>query len=355
MTLETEDTDIRDFFDVRVEQFPDRSARRLLQNKENVRGLVEIVARDLADLIDFNRLVPLNRSLLPETLREQEADIVFRVPFKSRARTDELLIYILVEHQSTVDEMMGFRVLFYMMLIWDAQRRHWESDDVPKGKRRLQPILPIVFYTGDRRWQTPLTLEAIMALPEELSRFVPKFDTLFLNVKETDAATLTQTDHPFGWLLTVLQKEGADKEAISRALIEAMSHLDALDIDHAAQRREAIWYFVLLILHRRPAEEHEDLITLVDRHTPDMEVEPMAQTMAEVLFEQGIERGIEQGARQNAIQNILTVLNARFPQRDEQLVEQALASILNLDRLTQLHRTAVQTPSFEAFLQVLDT
>jgi len=198
-----------------------------------------------------------------------------------------------------------------------------------------------------------------MSLPAELSRFVPRFETLFLSVKETDGATLTKTGHPFGWLLTVLQKEGADKDAISRALIEAMSHLNALGADEAAQRREAIWYFVSLILHRRPVDEHNDLITLVDRYTHDMEVKPMAQTMAEVLIEQGveqgIEQGIEQGARQNAIQNILTVLNARFPQCDEQLVTQRLASIRSLERLTQLLRTAVQIPSFEAFLQTLAT
>ena len=42
----------------------------------------------------------MNRSLLPENLREQEADMVFRVPFKSGSRMDELLIYLLIEHQS---------------------------------------------------------------------------------------------------------------------------------------------------------------------------------------------------------------------------------------------------------------
>lgn len=352
---ENQARDIRDFFDGRIEQFADRSARRLLENKENVRGLVEIVAEDLAALIDFDRLVAVNRTLLPEILREQEADIVFRVPFKSGAPTDELLIYILIEHQSTVDETMGFRVLFYMVLLWDAQRRQWETDKVPKRERRLSPILPIVFYTGDNRWQTPLTLESLMDIPEQLTRFVPRFDTLFLNVKETDAATLTKTDHPFGWLLTVLQKERADKAAISRALIEVLSYLSTLDTAQASQRREAIWYLVSLILHRQPVEEHQELISLIDRHTHDTEVEPMAQTMAEALHEQGIAEGIERGARQNAVQNILSVLAARFPQSNPQSVEQGLDAILDIERLTQLHLTAVQTPSFDAFLQALDT
>ena len=67
-----------------------------------------------------------------------------------------------------------------------------------------------------------------------------------------------------------------------------------------------------------------------------------------------IQRGIEQGAREVSIKNILSALTARFPQSDTQHVEQALEAIFSLDRLTELHLIAIQTPSFEAFLQVLE-
>lgn len=67
-----------------------------------------------------------------------------------------------------------------------------------------------------------------------------------------------------------------------------------------------------------------------------------------------IQRGIEQGAREVSIKNILSALSTRFPHSDTQHVEQALEAIFSLDRLTELHLTAIQTPSFEAFLQALD-
>ncbi len=249
----SEESEIRDIFDVRIEHFSDRSARWLFEDRENVRGLIEIVAGELVELIDFSQIVQLNRSFIPDNLREQESDIVFSVPFQSESDTDELLIYILIEHQSSVDPTMGFRVLFYMTQIWDSQRREWESQSVPKGRWRFRPILPIVFYTGEQRWATPLTLDAIMDIPDVLSRFVPKFDTLFLGVKDTDESELTKTDHPLGWLLTVLQKEQGSVEALSEALIEALSHINTLDEASAQQRRRAIYYLLLLILHRRPA------------------------------------------------------------------------------------------------------
>lgn len=330
------ETEILNFFDIPVEHFPDRSARWLFHDKENVRGLLEILASELVELIDFSQLTQINRSFIPDNLREQESDIVFSVPFQSESEADEMLIYILIEHQSTVDVTMGFRVLFYMTQIWDFQRREWESNNVPKSEWRFYPILPIVYYTGVRQWKTPLTLDAIMDIPDVLARFVPKFDTLFLSVKETEQADLTKTGHPLGWLLTVLQKEHADKESISSALLEAISHINALDKEQAQQRRKAIIYFLLLILHRRPAKEHEDLIGLIDQYTHELEVETMAKSMADVLKEQGIEQGREQGREQGETQAkqevVLKLMQIRFNDVPED-VSKKISSIRNISNL----------------------
>ena len=108
------ETETLTFFDFPIEHFADRSTRWLLEDRENVRGLLEIVAEHLTTHLDFSKLVHINRSFIPDNLREQESDIVYKVPFRSESKTDELLIYILIEHQSTVDTTMGFRVLFYM-------------------------------------------------------------------------------------------------------------------------------------------------------------------------------------------------------------------------------------------------
>ena len=332
MTIETE---IRNFFDIPIEHFPDRSTRWLLQDKENVRGLVEIVANELAELIDFNQLTQLNRSFVSDALREQESDIVFRVPFHSGTEADELLIYILIEHQSTVDVTMGFRVLFYMTQIWDSQRREWESKNVPKSEWRLRPILPIVFYTGQQRWNTPLTLTGIMDIPDVLSRFVPTFDTLFLNVKETDAVNFTRTGHPLGWLLAVLQKENADKTSIKGALLEAISRLNTLGAEQTAQRHRAIIYLILLILHRRPDKEQEELLALIDEHTDTTEVETMAQSIIELSERRGEERGEKRGETRAKQAAVLKLLQIRFDPVPETFISE-INSIRSLSRLDSL-------------------
>ena len=154
---------------------------------------------------------------------------------------------------------------------------------------------------------------------------------------------MTKSGQPLGWLLTVLQKEHANKEVIKTALIEAMSHINTLGEEQAQQRRRAISYLLLLILHRRPAQEHEELSTLVDRHIEQPsdreEVEIMAQTMAEHLIErgkeQGIEQGIEQGETQAKQEALLKLIRFRFDSVPESVTNQ-ITSIQSHSRLDSL-------------------
>ena len=348
--METQKTDELAFFDFPIEQFADRSTRWLLEDRENVRGLLEIVAEHLVAHLDFSRLTHINRSFIPDNLREQESDIVYSAPFHSESKTDELLIYILIEHQSTVDVTMGFRVLFYMTQIWDFQRREWESSNIPKSQWRFRPIIPIVFYTGEQRWQTPLTLSTVMDLPDILSEFVPEFSAIFLSVKSTDTTTLTKTDHPFGWLLTVLQKEHADKEEIRTALMEAVTHIDTLDEEKTQQWRRAIFYLYLLILHRRPTEEHDELKTLVHQHIQETsrreEGEAMAQTMAEYLMEQGERRGERRGETHAKREAVLKLLRFRFNTVPESVTSR-ITSIRSLSRLDALFEAALTAQTLD--------
>lgn len=337
------DTELLSFLQYPIEQFHDRSTRWLLEDKENVRGLLEIVREHLVPHIDFEQLVHINRSFIPDNLREQESDLVYTVPFQSDTQIEELLIYILIEHQSTIDTTMGFRVLFYMTQIWDFQRREWESNNIPNSQRQLRPIIPIVFYTGEQVWKKPISLYSLMELPELLVDFVPNFEILFLSVKDTNSAVLTKTDHSFGWLLTVLQKENATKEEIRSALIKAIQHIDTLDPEENQQWRRAIFYLYLLILHRRPVEEHDELKSLVHQQSQNTthkeEGEAMAQTMAEFLIEQGEKEGEKRGEKRAEIrtkkEDIIKLIHIRFETVPD-TIHNKITAIRSISRLNKL-------------------
>ena len=241
--------------------------------------------------------------------------------------------------------------------IWESQRREWETKKLPENERRLQPILPILFYTGDRPWTTPVSLTTIMEVPEILERFVPSFDTLFLGVKETEAEVLTQSGHPLGWLLRVLQKEHADEAEISEALADAMAHIVSVDEDFAPQVAEALRYFVQLIFHRRSRDERDALVDIIREHIQDnKELETMAQTTAEFLIEQGKAEGKAEGREQGKAEGraegkqdaVLKLLQLQF-----QHVPEALSrEIRNIDNLTFLDTLLEQAVTAQSLAEI---
>ena len=50
--------DLKDFLAslASIRQFPDRSAKWLLENTENLRGLLEIIASDIVEHLDFSQV-----------------------------------------------------------------------------------------------------------------------------------------------------------------------------------------------------------------------------------------------------------------------------------------------------------
>lgn len=337
--------DLRELSNVSSHQFPDRSAKWFLRQREHFEALLSLFGKELADALDFGRIVQVNRSFISDDLRTQESDMVFRVPFRSPTQTGgEVIVYLLIEHQSRVDRSMSLRLLSYMVQIWMEERRQWTEAKQPQAEWRLTPIIPIVFYTGSGEWQAPLSLTALMDIPEILTRFVPTFDTLLLDVKATDPDELTQTGHPFGWLLTVLQQEHTeDPDVMRQTLLDALEGLRDLHTHDAEAYQRAILYIFLLILHRRSEEEQKDLFRiLTQEHTQNMEIVGMAESIIEISEKRGLQQGIEQGEIQGKQEALLKLLQHRFPGVPDAVITRvrALRNLVELDALFEKSLTA---------------
>jgi predicted transposase YdaD len=94
--------------------------------------------------LNWSTLRLVEGSFVDEHLRGSEADLLYEV--EQVSSQDAVWLYVLLEHQSTPDRWMRFRLLKYCCRIWD-QSFH----DQPE-QRELRPIVPLVFYQGERRW-----------------------------------------------------------------------------------------------------------------------------------------------------------------------------------------------------------
>ena len=124
-----------------------------------------------------------------------------------------------------------------------------------------------------------------------MSPFVPKFEALFLGVNDTDPDKFGQQNHPFGWLMTVLQKVKEDRTSVEEVLDEALAKLDTLLAEEPELHAHAMIYLSHLMSSNRPESEREHLIQRILKHTQNTEVETQIMTGSEALVQQGLEQG----------------------------------------------------------------
>jgi hypothetical protein len=150
---------------------PDRVIRDALLQGENLRALIRANAPDLADQMDYSRVEVVQRPYFLDDWRQRENDLLLRLPFRDSDR--EILVCILLEHQSTVDQAMPLRLLLYAVFFWEQEWKQYEEHHERGVPLRLTPVLPVVLYTGAESWDSSRTLADLFDVPEAWRAWLP--------------------------------------------------------------------------------------------------------------------------------------------------------------------------------------
>jgi predicted transposase/invertase (TIGR01784 family) len=96
---------------------------------------------NIKSVVDFTTIQPQKESYVDDKLRLQITDMLYSAEFNNKPG----YLYLLVEHQSTPDKLMAFRVLKYMISIMEHHIHKTGTD-------RLPIVYPIIFYTGSKNY-----------------------------------------------------------------------------------------------------------------------------------------------------------------------------------------------------------
>ncbi|PZF82390.1 Rpn family recombination-promoting nuclease/putative transposase [Jiangella anatolica] len=144
--------------------------RRVLGEPVNAASqLRAVLPAGLSGRLDLDQLARVPGSFVDAALRWRHSDLLFTAPVKG----GDVLLYVLIEHQSSTDPLMPFRMLRYVVRIWD--RYLAEHPDAT----RLPAVIPLVVHHNRRPWSGPadivelldLDAEAVDAAREHLPRF----------------------------------------------------------------------------------------------------------------------------------------------------------------------------------------
>jgi len=137
----------------------------------------------LSAAIDWSTLTLESTSFVDEALKDKHCDLLFSVMLDGKP----IYLYLLFEHQSPVDPLMPFRLLVYMVRIWEAHLRDHPDD------KRLPAILPVVIHHSEAGWTATTSFEQVLNLDDAtlaaVGEHVPRFRFILDDIShETDAA-----------------------------------------------------------------------------------------------------------------------------------------------------------------------
>jgi putative YhgA-like transposase len=308
-----------------IREFDDRSSLWLFEDPRNLHDLIRLLDPALADRLDFTRAERQNRSFIDPDLREKESDLLYSVPFRDDVpeggSAEEVWVYMLVENKSQPQRRAVLTLLGYMLKIWEREADEWENKQMPPEEQWLHPIIPLVYYTGERRWQAPTDLASLFQLPQALARgFVPNFAPLLLSLRDCSPEQLTKQATAIGYALRVWQAEGAPTAAFAAVLREALAGLESLTKEQEALWTRAVWFLMLFVYHRRGEGHLQGAIIEQVRQSHFSEKERVA-TMGLSIAQQLEARG-EARAMRSSLEAFLA---ARFGPLPE-TVRQAIAA-----------------------------
>lgn len=134
-----------------IHHLHDKTYKSLFSKKEIALDLFKSqLNKEWAKKISIDDLTLVNKSFVTSDYEETECDIVYN----AKISDTEVIFYILLEFQSTVDYRMPLRLLFYMcevLIDYSKNANHSKRDK----NLKIPAVVPIVLYNGNEVWNVP--------------------------------------------------------------------------------------------------------------------------------------------------------------------------------------------------------
>ena len=229
--------------------------------------------KDILERVDLNYLELSPNSYIDKALKGSASDVLYKT------RIDGKPAYLLLlEHQSTPDPLMPFRLIQYMCRAWDNHLDQTQEKELPL-------IIPIVFYHGRQPYTYSRDIRDLITAPKDL---IEKY--LFAPFQLVDTHAISdetlRKQHWFGTMAFFM------KHVFARDFLPYLK--EALSILHQLEQSEGS-NFVVTLLNYVVTTAEINVETLIETVKEGLSTSTGEQIMtaAEQLMQRGIAtRGI---------------------------------------------------------------
>jgi predicted transposase/invertase (TIGR01784 family) len=272
----------------------------------HARGAIRALVPELAARLDLDRLTVLNGTFVDAELSRRHSDVCLSTYLDGH----EALVYFLLEHQSGPDPLMPWRMLRYVVRVWE---RH--VTEHPKSTR-LPLVLPIVVHQGVRPWSTPTELRDLIDVDpftaQAVEEYLPRFRFRLEDMGSVDPAHMralldARPFTPLGKISLFLLRDARGNPDLDVALEEWLDVLDrARRAPDGTEMLPAVFQYIVLA-SETPVDR---LRKVVARLGP--EVEENLMTTADMLRAEGRVEGEATGRAQGRAETLTQLLTQKF-------------------------------------------
>ncbi|MGG6195426.1 Rpn family recombination-promoting nuclease/putative transposase [Pantoea allii] len=253
----------------------DATFRQFLTQPEIARDFMELhLPAELRAVCDLSTLKLESGSFVEDDLRQYFSDVLYSL---KTTHGDDGYVHVLIEHQSSPDKHMAFRLLRYAVA---AMQRHLEA-----GHKTLPLVIPVLFYTGKRspypystRWLDEFTDPALAS--RLYGEAFPLVDVTIIPDEEI-------AEHRSMAALTLLQKHIHQRDLAE--LVDKLVPVLLAGYLSSSQVISLIHY----IVQAGETADAEALVRELAHRVPQHGDALM--TIAQQLEQKGIEKGMEKG------------------------------------------------------------
>jgi predicted transposase YdaD len=268
----------------------DKGYKYLLSVKKVFLELLRcFVKQGWTDKIDESNLVKVDKSFILQDFKDKEADLVYWVKLNDQ----DVIFYLLLEIQSTVDFQMPYRLLVYMVEIWREILKDLADGQEKLKEFRLPSIIPLVLYNGKNNWTACSSYKEYLSGYEIFGDNIIDFRYILIDVNRYNEKELLEMSNLIASAFLIDRKQ--DIESLFKNLKKVMRVLKEISPNEFELFKN---WFKNIILRGIEPEGYNKLDSIIEE---SREVEVMVYNL-ELTLKEEFEKNRNEGRLEGKIE-----------------------------------------------------
>lgn len=264
---------------------------RLLEKQNAIDFLQVALPKEVSAILSLDQLVPTQNSFVTDRVKELFSDVVYQCKLTTG---DDVYCCILIEHKSYKDPLAAFQIGSYL---FEGYRQQI------KNRQPFRVIIPLIFYHHEDTWVYKPVESFFVSLPEVLHPYIPKFDTIFFDVKNLSDQTIMEMRNAAWVTMFLTQKHHTRPEELLERIGKIYESLQTVEERNSFEKN------IVYVLMTFSKNDHFFEIVQKEHYKP---INKVIMTIYEQAITEGLIKGKTEGRMEGRMEGKTEVILALF-------------------------------------------